>query len=65
MMSMDEMVAGRKDKGFERVINCESCRETLVLLEPWFSPRPTSRVWCLYEILLTIMAEADLADDHG
>ena len=50
------MVAGRKDKGFERVINCESCRETLVLLEPWFSPRPTSRVWCLYEILLTIMA---------
>jgi hypothetical protein len=56
MTSMDEMVAGRKDKGFERVINCESCRETLVLLEPWFSPRPTSRVWCLYEILLTIMA---------
>ena len=56
MMSMEEMVSGRRDKGFERVINSANCRETLVLLEPWFSPLPTSRVWCLYEILLTIMA---------
>ena len=30
MMSLDEMVAGRKDKGFERVINSDGCDETLV-----------------------------------
>ena len=30
MMSLDEMVAGRKDKGFERVINSDECDETLV-----------------------------------
>ena len=29
---------------------------TQVLLEPWFSPRPLTRVWCLYEILLSILA---------
>lgn len=51
------MTAGRKDKGFERVINAECCTELLLLLEPWFDPRPTTRVWCLYEILLTIMAK--------
>lgn len=43
------------DKGFKRVINSANCRETLVLLEPWFSPRPISRVWC----------PRDPADDHG
>eukprot|EP01043_Picozoa_sp_COSAG02_P059389 COSAG02_NODE_7562_length_2960_cov_4.329256_2_plen_478_part_00 len=30
MMSLEEMVAGRKDKGFERVINSAGCDETLV-----------------------------------
>ena len=60
MMSLEEMTAGRTDKGFERVINSEGCKETLVLLDPWFAPRPTTRVWCLYEILLTIRARKQL-----
>ena len=33
---------------------------TQVLLEPWFSPRPLTRVWCLYEILLTLLANKRL-----
>ena len=45
-----------EDKGFRRVINSERCCETLVLLDPWFDPRPIGRVWCLYEILLTMRA---------
>eukprot|EP01043_Picozoa_sp_COSAG02_P053357 COSAG02_NODE_5876_length_3970_cov_3.517696_2_plen_829_part_00 len=56
MMSMAEMEAGRVDKGFERVINSPHCRETLLVLESWSAPRPVGRVWCLYEILLTLMA---------
>ena len=60
MMSLEEMTAGRTDKGFERVINAECSKELLVLLEPWFAPRPTTRVWCLYEILLAIMARKKL-----
>eukprot|EP01046_Picozoa_sp_COSAG06_P044742 COSAG06_NODE_6079_length_3121_cov_22.584712_3_plen_253_part_01 len=31
-----------------------------MLLEPWFSPRPLTRVWCLYEILLTLLAKKRL-----
>lgn len=54
MMSLDEMTAGRRDKGFERVINSSTCKETLVLLEPWGDPRPTSRVWVrLFSDVLT------------
>eukprot|EP01046_Picozoa_sp_COSAG06_P032383 COSAG06_NODE_3232_length_5642_cov_6.207108_3_plen_978_part_00 len=34
-------------KGFERVI--AHTRHTLVLNEPWDSPRPPTRVWCLFE----------------
>ena len=60
IMSLEEMTVGRIDKGFERVINSVRCKETLVLLEPWFAPRPTTRVWCLYEILLTIQAGKQL-----
>ncbi len=56
MMTLEDMIAGRRDKGFERVIYSSQCAETLVLLEPWFAPRPTTRVWCLYEILLTMTA---------
>ena len=61
MMSLEEMESGRRDKGFERVINSTSCRQTLLVLEPWFDPRPVTRVWCLYEMLLTIMAGKQLA----
>ena len=60
MMSLSEMEGGRRDKGFERVINSENCRETLLILEPWFDPRPVTRVWCLYEMLLTMLAEKKL-----
>ena len=56
MMSMDEMAEGRTDKGFERVINSVACRETLLVIESWSNPRPISRVWCLYEVLLTLLA---------
>jgi tetratricopeptide (TPR) repeat protein len=61
MMSLGEMEAGRVDKGFERVINSESCRETLLVLETWSAPRPVTRVWCLYEILLTVLASTNQA----
>lgn len=53
---MAEMESGRVDKGFERVINSPHCRETVLVLESWSAPRPMGRVWCLYEILLTLMA---------
>ena len=39
-------------KGFERVIS--HTRSTLVLMEPWISPRPPTRVWCLFEQYTTI-----------
>ena len=47
MMSLTEMESGRRDKGFERVINSKNCRQTLLILEPWLDPRPVTRVWCL------------------
>ena len=40
MMSLEEMTAGRTDKGFERVISSEGCQGTLVLLDPWLAPIP-------------------------
>eukprot|EP01046_Picozoa_sp_COSAG06_P047509 COSAG06_NODE_6924_length_2713_cov_16.993879_2_plen_706_part_01 len=61
MMSLEETKEGRTDKGFERVINSDGCRELLVFLEPWFAPRPVTRVWCLYEMLLAIRAGKPLA----
>ena len=35
-------------KGLGRVLGF--CRHVLVLMEPWHSPRPPSRVWCLFEM---------------
>ena len=37
-------MSDREDKGFRRVISCDHCKETLVLLEPWETPRPITRV---------------------
>ena len=45
-------------KGFERVIACT--RHTLVLMEPWDSPRPPTRVWCLFEQYTTIVKDGVL-----
>jgi hypothetical protein len=59
MMSVEEM--GAVDpRGFERVIRSEKCQETVLVLDTWNSPRPVSRVWCLYEILLTTLAGKEL-----
>ena len=41
-----------RPKGFERVIG--ATRHTLVLMEPWDSPRPPTRVWCLFEQYTTL-----------
>lgn len=35
-------------KGFGRVLGF--CKHVLVLMEPWHSPRPPTRVWCLFEM---------------
>jgi hypothetical protein len=45
-------------KGFERVIS--HTRHTLVLMEPWHSPRPPTRVWCLFEQYTTIAKDGQL-----
>ena len=34
-------------KGFERVI--AFTQKTVMLMEPWYNPRPPTRVWCLFE----------------
>jgi hypothetical protein len=38
---------GEKVPGFDRVI--AHTKSTLMLMEPWYSPRAPTRVWCLYE----------------
>ena len=43
---------GHPAKGFERVI--QQTKHTLVLMEPWDSPRPPTRVWCLFECYQTL-----------
>ena len=43
------------DVGFERVIR--TCKKTLLVNEPWYSPRPPTRVWCLYESYTTLMQQ--------
>ena len=40
------------DVGFERVIR--TTRKTLLVMDPWFAPRPPTRVWCLYESYITL-----------
>ena len=45
-------------KGFERVI--DKTRHTLVLNEPWDSPRPPTRVWCLFEAYQTLARGGEL-----
>lgn len=47
-------------KGFERVINSRPCVEMLVVFESWSLPRPLSRVWCNYEMLLALQAEVKI-----
>jgi hypothetical protein len=39
-------------KGFERVIR--HAGKTLLVMEPWHSPRVPTRVWCLYESYTTL-----------
>jgi hypothetical protein len=46
-------------KGFERVIR--STGKTLLVMEPWHSPRVPTRVWCLYEIYSTLTANPHYA----
>eukprot|EP01043_Picozoa_sp_COSAG02_P018663 COSAG02_NODE_877_length_16272_cov_8.002288_1_plen_1086_part_00 len=45
-------------KGFERVI--AHTGHTLVLNEPWDSPRPPTRVWCLFEGYQTLARGGEL-----
>jgi hypothetical protein len=38
--------------GFKQVISASP--HTLILMEPWFRPRPPTRVWCLYESYVSL-----------
>ena len=39
-----ETMQASHDVGFERVIR--KTKKTLLVMEPWFRPRPPTRVWC-------------------
>lgn len=39
---------------FDAVIACT--RRTVLVLDPWDAPRPLTRVWCLFELMTTILA---------
>ena len=47
MMKTDTLDDLAEDTGFKRVISATD--GTLVFMEPWDSPRPATRVWCLFE----------------
>eukprot|EP01048_Picozoa_sp_COSAG05_P021099 COSAG05_NODE_3781_length_1841_cov_18.398967_1_plen_464_part_01 len=48
MPDWERMQASSHSGGFGRVLS--ACSHVLVLMEPWHTPRPPTRVWCLYEM---------------